>query len=148
MKKLLALACLALMASCVSTKNTIKNIDDSVIMPALNKDKNFTITEVSTDKNYGYDQDYPVNLGFLPSKMADVSVQRYFGALSGPKGERVTYKKTDSCCPFPTKKDAMGAGLLDVYEITWEGLAKPKIIYVNTYEKGAVKAPQGFGIKK
>ena len=148
MKKLLVLACIAMMSSCVSTKNTIKNIDDTVVMPALNKDKNFEISEISTDKKYGYDQDYPVNLGFMPVKMADVNVKRYFGALTGPKGEAVTYKKTDSCCPFPTKKDDMGAGLLDIYEVTWEGLPKPKVIYINTYEKGTVKAPEGFGIKK
>jgi hypothetical protein len=148
MKKLLALACLALITSCTSTKNIIKNIDDSVAMPALTKDKTFVITEISTDKNYGYDQDYPVNLGFTPAKMGDLNVKRFFGSLTGPKGEPITYKKTDSCCPFPTKKDDMGAGLLDIYEVTWEGLAKPKIIYINIYEKGAVKAPEGFGLKK
>jgi len=148
MKKLFVLASLVMMASCVSTKNTIKNIDTTAIMPALNKDKNFVITEVSSDKNYGYDQDYPVNLGFLPAKISDMNVKRYFGALTGPKGEPITYNKTDSCCPFPTKNDAMGAGLLDIYEVTWEGLNKPKVIYINIYEKGAVKAPAGFGIKK
>ncbi|MFP9100534.1 2-dehydro-3-deoxyphosphooctonate aldolase [Flavobacterium sp. RHBU_24] len=148
MKKLLAIASLVLLASCVSTKNTIKNIDDSAAMPALTKDNNFTITEISSDKHYGYDQDYPVNLGFLPAKMGDMNVKRYFGALTGPNGEAITYTKTESCCPFPTKNDAMGAGLLDIYEVSWNGLGKPKIIYINIYEKGAVKAPAGFGIKK
>ena len=148
MKKLLSLACLALMASCVSTKNTIKNIDDTVVMPTLTKDKNFVITEISSDKNYGYDQDYPVNLGFSPPKTGDLNVKRFFGALTGPNGEAIIYKKTDTCCPFPTRKDDMGAGLLDIYEVTWKGLDKPKVIYINIYEKGAVKAPEGFGLKK
>lgn len=148
MKKLLLLSfALLALASCTSTRNTIKNIDNTAKMPALSKDKTFIITETSKDKNYGYDQDYPVNLGFLSYKMAEKNVQRYFDALTGPKGEKLTYTKVDTCCPFPSKRTDVGAGLLDIYEVTWEGLAEPVRIYINLYEKGAVLAPQGFGIK-
>lgn len=148
MKKLLMLGCLALMASCVSTRNTIKNIDDKAMMPALTKDKTFEITQVSTDSKYGYDQDYPVNLGFLPLAAGEINVKRYFGALTGPNGEELTYNKTGVCCPFPTERYEEGAGLLDTYEVTWKGLDTPKVIYLNMYEKGAIAAPVGFGIKK
>lgn len=148
MKKLLLLTAL-LLAACTSTRNTIRNIDDKATMPALSaKDKTFVITETSGDRSYGYEQDYPVNLGFLPFKVAEINIKRYFGALTGPEGEALTYTKVDACCPFPTKKHDMGAGLLDIYEVTWEGLNEPKIIYVNLYEKGKVMAPHGFGIKK
>lgn len=148
MKKLLLLAVISL-AACTSTKNTIRNIDDKATMPALSvKDKTFIITEISSDKSYGYDQDYPVNLGFLPYRSAEINVKRYFGGLTGPEGEQLTYTKLDACCPFPTKKHDMGAGLLDIYEVTWEGLTESKIVYLNLYEKGKVMAPQGFGLKK
>lgn len=149
MKKLLLLSCFLFLAltSCTSTRNTIRNIDDTAIMPALSKEKTFVITEISSDKKYGYDQDYPVNLGFLPIQTAEINVKRYFGALSGPNGEKLTYKKTDTCCPFPSKKNEMGAGVLDIYEVTWEGLTEPKLIYINLYEKGKVLAPKGFGIR-
>jgi hypothetical protein len=149
MKKylLLAFAALALATSCISTRNSIRNIDDTAIMPALSKEKTFIITETSSDNKYGYDQDYPVNLGFLPFKTAEINVQRYFGALSGPNGEKLTYRKVDTCCPFPTKKYDMGAGLLDIYEVSWDGLSEPKRIYINLYEKGKVMAPKGFGIR-
>jgi len=150
MKKYLLLSCLLLVlgSACTSTRNTIKNIDDTVLMPALSKEKTFIITEVSTNKKYGYDQDYPVNLGFTPYQTAEINVKRYFGALSGPNGEKLTYNKVDSCCPFPSKKNDMGAGILDIYEVKWEGLAEPKRIYVNLYEKGQIVAPMGFGIRK
>ncbi|AWH86459.1 2-dehydro-3-deoxyphosphooctonate aldolase [Flavobacterium album] len=148
MKKLLLLSLTAFVfASCTSTRNTIKNIDDNAKMPALSKEKTFVITEVGTDKKYGYDQDYPVNLGFMHYTMAEKNVQRYFDALTGPKGQKLTYTKVDTCCPFPSKKTDVGAGMLDIYEVTWEGLAEPVRIYVNVYEKGAIVAPVGFGIK-
>lgn len=149
MKKSLIVACMALAfaTSCISTKNTIKNIDDSAKMPALTKEKTFVIEQISSDKNYGYDQDYPVNLGFLPIQNAEINVKRYFGALSGSKGESITYEKVDSCCPFPSDKNEMGAGIIDIYEVKWQGLTQPKRIYINLYEKGQVMAPQGFSIK-
>lgn len=149
MKKHLLLASLALaLASCTSTRNTIRNIDDKAIMPALSKEKTFIITETSTDAKYGYDADYPINLGFSNLAGSEINVERYFGALSGPKGEKLIYKRVDTCCPFPSKRNDMGAGLLDIYEVTWDGLSVPKKIYINLYEKGPVMAPQGLGIKK
>jgi hypothetical protein len=150
MKKYLILPCMLLIlaSACTSTRNTIKNIDDTALMPALSKDKTFIITETSTNKKFGYDQDYPVNLGFMPYQTAEINVKRYFGALTGPNGEKLTYLKVDSCCPFPSKKNDMGAGILDIYEVKWDGLTEPKRIYINLYEKGKVLAPMGFGIKK
>ena len=149
MKKYLFLASMALaLTSCVSTRNTIKNIDDKAIMPALSKDKTFIITEKAADGKYGYDADYPVNLGFSNLAGSELNVERYFGALTGPDGEKLTYEKVDTCCPFPSKRNEMGAGLLDIYEVTWVGLTIPKKIYINLYEKGKIMAPQGLGIKK
>lgn len=136
------------MTSCVSTRNTIRNIDDNALMPPLSKDKTFVITEVSKDKQYAYNEDYPVNLGFLPPTAVEINIQRFFGALSGPEGQKITYKKVDSCCPFPTKKYDMGAGILDIYEVAWDGLSAPKRIYINLFEKGKVVAPNGFTIRQ
>lgn len=147
MKKLLLLTTLTAMVACTSTKNSIQNIDDKAIMPALAKDKTFIIKEISDDKNYGYDQNYPINLGFLPFQSAEINVKRFFGGITGPDGQKVSYTKVDACCPFPTKRYDMGAGLLDIYEVTWEGLAEPKILYINLYEKGKVMAPKEFGLK-
>jgi hypothetical protein len=131
MKNYLLIPCFILftISSCISTRNTIRNIDDTAIMPALSKEKTFIITEISTDKKYGYDQDFPINLGFMPIQTVEINVKRYFGAL------------------FPSRKNEMGAGVLDIYEVKWEGLTEPKRIYINLYEKGKILSPKGFGIR-
>jgi hypothetical protein len=51
------------------------------------------------------------------------------------KVEQISLKKLESCCPFPTKKERNGRWILDVYEIKWEGLKNPIILYMNIYEK-------------
>lgn len=148
MKKLFfSFLLLAFATSCISTRSTLKNIDDKAQMPKISKEKFFIIIKTSSDNKYGYDEDYPVNLGFLPIQNAEINVKRFFGALTGPNGEEITYNKVDSCCPFPSTKNDMGAGILDIYEVTWPGLNVPKRIYINLYERSEVMAPKGFGIK-
>lgn len=133
---------------CVSTKSTIKNIDDNAPIPKLNKNGSFVITEYSTDKKYGYDKDYPINVFYRNSMNESINQIRFLDALAGPNGEKIFYKKLESCCPFPTKKSEMGAGFLDVYEVSWVGQIKPVLLYMNIYEKGALMVPVGFSLKK
>ena len=42
----------------------------------------------------------------------------------------------------------MGAGTLDVYQITFTSSQKKVILYFNIYEKGKIMCPSGFEIKK
>jgi hypothetical protein len=147
-KTVLFVALLIVTASCVSTKSTLKNVDNNAPIPVLSKDNTFVITQFSTDKRYGYDKDYPINIFFRTSKNESINQQRYLNALAGPKGEKLTYTKLESCCPFPSTKSDMGAGFLDVYEIKWEGQKKPVLLYLNIYEKGVLMVPVGFSLKK
>jgi hypothetical protein len=41
----------------------------------------------------------------------------------------------------------MGAGSLDIYEITFEGNNQKTRLYINIFEKGKVLCPKGFSIK-
>jgi hypothetical protein len=135
--------------SCVSTRNTIRNIDDSIPGPALNEAYNsFVITKMATHKKYAYNQDYPVNVGFTTLEDGFHNQSRFLNALAGPKGEKITYKLVDTCCPFPCKKNDMGVGLIDIFEVTWEGNAKPIRLYINKYEKGELMIPLGFSVRK
>ena len=68
--------------------------------------------------------------------------------MAGPKGEKITFTKLESCCPFPTKRCEMGAGFLDVYELRWEGQKEPIKLYLNIYERGYLLVPVGLSIKK
>lgn len=147
MKKIILLFSLsALIISCVSTRSTLKNVDDSAPDLILTPNNTFDIKLFSTDKKYGYDKDYPINIFFQTSK-SEINHERFLNALAGPKGEKITFAKLESCCPFPTKRSEMGAGFLDVYELKWEGQKKPVILYLNIYEKGILMVPFGLQLR-
>ena len=112
--KYVSILCITLsVSSCISTKSTIKNIDDNAPNLTLTKNNTFLITDYSQDPKYGYDADYPVNVFYKNSKGEDINAHRFLNALAGPKGEKITFTKLESCCPFPTKRTEMGAGFLD-----------------------------------
>jgi hypothetical protein len=145
MKKIVFLILLGIaIASCGSIKSTLKNVDDSAPNLTLTKNNTFLITKFSTDKKYGYQKDYPINIFYRNTVDQKVNQERFLNALAGPKGEKITYTKLESCCPFPTKRSDMGVGLLDVYELKWEGQNKPILLYLNIYEKGILMVPVGL----
>ena len=137
-----------LFISCVSTKSTLKNVEENAPNLVLNKDNAFIITEFASDEKYGYDKDYPINIFYHRTTNDSINQSRFFNALAGPNGEKIFYKKVGVCCPFPSKKSVSGAALLDIYEVNWLGLKTPKTLYLNIYEKSAVMIPIGFGMKK
>ncbi len=149
MKKIVSFIALLLIAtSCVSTQSTIKNVDENAPTPKVSNNNTFVIAEFSKDKRYGYDKDYPINIFYGDTRNEFINQQRFLNALAGPNGENITYTKLESCCPFPTKRSEMGAGLLDVYELKWEGQRNPVILYLNIYEKGVLMVPAGLTLKK
>ena len=149
MKKIVSfIALLFIATSCVSTQSTLKNTDDNAPTPTLLDNNTFVITEFSKDKRYGYDKDYPINVFFGGTWSETNNEYRFLNALAGPNGEKINYKKLESCCPFPTKRSEMGAGLLSVYELRWEGQQNPIILYLNIYEKGTLMVPVGLTLKK
>jgi hypothetical protein len=147
-KYFILLMLLTIISSCVSTKSTLKNVDDNAPNLRLTSENTFVINQYSKDKKYGYDEDYPINIFYKSSKEDIINQQRFLNALAGPNGEKITYKKIESCCPFPTKKSEMGAGFLDIYELTWEGQTAPVKLYLNIYEKGVLMVPVGLSLKK
>ena len=148
MKTFLLILSSTILISCGSIKSTLKNVDDNAPTPTLKSDNSFLITEYSTDKKYGYDKDYPINVFYISAKDENTNQERFLNALAGPKGEKISFTKLESCCPFPAKRSAMGAGLLDVYQVKWEGQKEPVLLYMNIYEKGYLKVPVGMGLKK
>jgi len=148
-KSLIAIIFIGIFAvSCISTKSTLKNVDDNAPEPILTKNGWFLITEYTKDKKYGYDKNYPINIFYKSVADEDINPKRFLDALTGPKGEAITYKKLESCCPFPSKRGESGAGFLDIYEINYPRLKKPLKLYFNIYEKGYLFVPKGFELKK
>jgi hypothetical protein len=148
MRKIIILSFLVLFTSCISTKNTIQNIDDTAVLPKIISGQ-FELVETATDSKYGYSEFYPINLGFSKYENSNNSnVNRFFNSITGPNGEKVTYRLLETCCPFPSKNNKLGAGTLDLYEIYFDEIAANKKIYINTFEKGKIICPKGFSIKK
>ncbi|WP_286969748.1 2-dehydro-3-deoxyphosphooctonate aldolase [Flavobacterium sp. UBA4854] len=149
MKKIAFLIVLLISASsCVSTKSTLKNVDDNAPDLILKKDNTFSITQFAKDKKYGYDPDYPINIFFQNTNNEALNEVRFLNALAGPNGEKITFHRLETCCPFPTKRSNMGAGFLNVYELKWEGQKKPVKLYLNIYEKGILMVPMGLRLKQ
>ena len=139
---------IVIVSSCVSSRSTLKNVDDTAPDLILKKDNTFKITLFSKDKKYGYNPDYPVNIFFRNTKDESLNETRFLNALAGPNGEKITYTRLETCCPFPTKRSDMGAGFLNVYELKWQGQKKPIKLYLNVYEKGILMVPLGLTLKK
>ena len=136
-----------LFVSCISTKSTLQNVDDSAPKLIVNKYNAFIISEFASDEKYGYDKDYPINIYYRSTTNDSINQYRFFNALTGPNGEKVFYEKVGVCCPFPSKNSVSGAALLDIYEVKWLGQKTPITLYLNIYEKSPIQVPKGFGLK-
>jgi hypothetical protein len=147
MNKLFYLVLLVVIYSCTSTKSTIKNVDNSAVKPKITN-KAFVITETAKDKKYGYEPDYPINIGLILEPQEEIYIGYFFNGLEGPNGELLQYKKIDTCCPFPTEHNTIGAGTLVLYEVSFNGSNQKETLYFNIYEKGKIMCPKGFTIKK
>ena len=147
-KYFLYISIILLTVSCVSTTSTLKNVDDNAPNLVLSIENTFVINTYSKDKKYGYDADYPINVFFRNTMNQTINQERFLNALAGPNGEKITFSKLESCCPFPTKRTDLGAGLLDLYELKWDGQKKPVKLYLNIYEKGILMVPVGLSLKK
>lgn len=137
-----------LFISCVGTQSTLKNVDDNAPNLKLSNINTFVVTAYSKDIKYGYDADYPINVFYRNTMNDTVNQQRFLNVLAGPKGEKISFSKLESCCPFPTKRTDLGAGFLDVYELKWTGQKKPVKLYLNIYEKGILMVPVGLSLNK
>lgn len=108
----------------------------------------FALTAVTTDKTYGYDQSNPIKVGGTTEGSGPLNERRFLNALLGPNGETVTYVRKGSCCAFKSPNGFNGVGLLDRYEVTYDGLESPVILFINMYDYGELKAPVGFNYRR
>lgn len=102
----------------------------------------------SEDSTYGYTKENPVKVGGSDLRDGPKRERAYLNSLRGPSGQRVKYQRLGSCCHFETPNGLMGGGLLDMYELTYDGLTKSVTIYINFYDPGSPLAPVGFTVGK
>lgn len=89
--------------------------------------------------SYGFTPENPIHVGGGPEGQ-----HAFLELLRGPEGQPLAWRRLGSCCEFETPNGIMGLGLLDLYEVTYEGLDRPVILYLDMYESGPVMAPAGF----
>ena len=94
---------------------------------------------VSDDPAFATTKDHAAQVGGGAMYVA-ARERRYLDPLRGPMGEAVQYKRMGS---LPLEKDP--GTILDAYEVTYPGLEKPIILYLDAYHfDDALKAPKGF----
>lgn len=122
----------------------IKNADENAPTPMLKKNQHFIIYENTYDERYGRQPDYPINVFFRNTSNDTINIVRYLNGLAGPQQQKLKYKRVDSCCPFSAPKSEIGAGFIEIYEVTWDGNSTPILLHFNIYHKGKMYIPTGF----
>jgi len=110
----------------------------------FHEDGSMVLTEISKDKKYGYQPNHKtaIKVGKIENGYA------FLRALLGPNGEPVQFQRLGSCCQFKSKRAAFGSGFLDKYEVHYQGLDKPIVLYINGYDYETPKCPFGFTFKE
>ena len=94
---------------------------------------------IADDPAFATSQTQPVQVGGGAMYVA-ARERRYLDALRGPAGEPVQYKRTHT-----TRVEGDDRTILDVYEVTYPGMEKPALLYLDAYHfDDALKAPKGF----
>lgn len=144
-----------LCSACSGTKKTTQASSPSagttqktkMDFPMLDQ-STFALSNVTTDKTYGYDQNNPIKVGGVQENSGPLNERRFLNALLGPNGETVTYVRKGSCCAFKSPNGFNGVGLLDRYEVSYEGLENPIFLFINMYDYDELKVPVGFTFRK
>ena len=98
---------------------------------------------ISTDATYGFTEKNPVRVGQKGG--GPTAEKAYLNALRGPHGEVVVYKRLGSCCFFETPNGVIdNKAMLDKFELTYVGLEKPVVLYIDFYDYEQPLIPVGF----
>jgi hypothetical protein len=80
--------------------------------------------------SYGFNPQDPVRVGW-----GNEGMMAFLDLLRGPQGQRVAWRRMG-----PTQG-------LEVFEVTYEGLAAPVQLYLDPMNGDAIRAPEGFTIE-
>ncbi len=98
------------------------------------------VTQNAPDREYAL-------VGKKPVKVGGHSVEtqrRYISSLAGPNGEELIFQRTGSCCPYQSENGTLGTALVDIYEVTYDGLMEPIHMYISFYDLEPLFIPYGF----
>lgn len=160
MSKAAILCVLVFLVACSSTKkaatpgslnsavSTSKGDTRTVTVESLDANTYFLQTQ-STDPTYGFSPENAIKVGGIKERSGPRNEQRFLNALLGPNGEKTVYVRTGSCCGFKTPNGMIdNMGLLDRYQLYWEGGKDTMTLYLNMYDRGDLMIPVGLTAKK
>lgn len=157
MKNALIILFITLITACASQKSTTgstpgrksnKAFGDTRTLDVEYLDENTCkLSILSTDKSYGYSENNPIKVG--QNESGPRNERRFLNGLLGPNGEPIAYTRVGSCCPFKTPNGLFdNSGMLDKYQLTWQGQMQPVTLYINLYDEGDLLIPVGLTAKK
>lgn len=147
MKNILYLIILVAAVSCASKKprsnEAIGNTRSETVLSL--DDYSYLITIPANDPTYAYTKQNPVKVG----GMSPANERKFLNGLLGPNAESLSYYRVGSCCSFKTPNGIFGdSGLLDIYSVFWEGATDTLTIYINMYDEGNLRIPDGLTARK
>ena len=97
--------------------------------PALIDHDTYRLTAIADNPLYGYSETHPILVGGGEIMEGPLNERRVLNALLGPKGETVDYHRTGSFKAYGIVNAESSTAMLDKYEVSWEGLEEPKVLY-------------------
>lgn len=92
--------------------------------------------DAAADDQYGFARDRAIQVGGSPMYGA-ARQRRYLESLRGPEGQPVTYKRRG-------QDRAPDDTILDAYEVVYDGLEKPLVLFLDWYHYSPPQLPRGF----
>lgn len=145
-KLLITLATMTLLSACATKNNdpeilsTITQDGKTPLYQSNSEGDYFILTEYSDNPDYGLLPETAIKVGGGPA-----GEFAYMNSLRGPQGQTISFTRRGSCCPFEDETLLMGGGLLDVYEVYYEGAEEPVVLFLNMYlEDQKLFIPKGL----
>ena len=92
---------------------------------------------LATDPSYGTSQELPIRVGNTNLYDGAAREEAYLQTLRGPNGESVRYERLDALM-------LADQSILDVYQVSYDGLDNPVTLYLDMYSYEMLLLPQGF----
>jgi hypothetical protein len=132
---------LLFLTSCGAKKGpTILSSGTNPTTTALEYEPYADIDTYSEDEEYGLTGDKPVKVG----EQSVSNQRRYLASLAGPNGELITFHRRGSCCGYKSDNGFGGVALVDVYEVLYDGIKEPILVYISFYDYETIHIPKGF----
>ena len=143
-KTLIPILLFVLLASCGAKQPSIISTTSNPMTTSLEYEPFIDVTEIAKDTEYGLVESKPIKVG----ERSATSQRRFISSLAGPDGQVLSFFRRGSCCPYPSENGLSGSALVDVYQVTYEGLKNPILLYISFYDFEKLYIPKGFTQRK